>query len=38
MNLRISTAAAAVALTLAGTAIAATDPMVGGAAMFDNKN
>lgn len=38
MNLKLLSATAVVALTLVGGAIAATDPMVGGAAMYDSKN
>src|SRR6202035_1355887 len=38
MNLKLLSATAVVALALAGTAIAATDPMVGGAPMYDSKN
>src|SRR5665213_1957320 len=38
MNKTLMGATAALALMLGATAIAATDPMVGGAAMFDNKD
>src|SRR6202041_711677 len=38
MNLKLLSATAVVALTLVGGAIAATDPMVGGAPMYDSKN
>ena len=38
MNIRLLSAAAIVALTLGAGAIAATDPMVGGAAMYDTKD
>ena len=38
MKPKLMTAAALVALTLAGGAFAMNDPMVGGAAMYDSKN
>jgi uncharacterized surface protein with fasciclin (FAS1) repeats len=37
MNFKLLSATAVVALTLVGGAIAATDPMVGGAPMYDSK-
>jgi uncharacterized surface protein with fasciclin (FAS1) repeats len=38
MKIKLLATTAAFALTLAGGAMAVTDPMVGGAAMFDSKN
>src|SRR3984893_13755167 len=38
MTIKLLSTTAVVALALAGTAIAATDPMVGGAPMYDSKN
>lgn len=38
MKIKSLSAAAVVALSIAGGAIAASDPMVGGAAMYDSKN
>ena len=38
MNVKLLSASAVVALALAGGALAANDPMVGGAAMYDSKN
>ena len=38
MNIRLVSATAVVALTLGAGAIAALDPMVGGAPMYDTKN
>ena len=38
MNIRLVSATAVVALTLGAGAIAAMDPMVGGAPMYDTKN
>ena len=38
MNIKLLNAGAVIALAVAGGAIAASDPMVGGAPMFDNKN
>src|SRR5271154_2698843 len=38
MNIRLLTATAVIALTIGAGAMAAMDPMVGGAAMYPNKN
>jgi uncharacterized surface protein with fasciclin (FAS1) repeats len=38
MNIKLLSATAIVALSLAGAALAVNDPMVGGAAMYDSKN
>src|SRR5215470_19191392 len=38
MKIKLLNASAVIALAVAGGAIAASDPMVGGAPMFDNKN
>jgi uncharacterized surface protein with fasciclin (FAS1) repeats len=38
MNIRLVSATAVIALTLGAGAIAAMDPMVGGAPMYDTKN
>src|SRR5665213_986383 len=38
MNIKTLSSISILALTLTGTAVAATDPMVGGAAMYANKN
>ncbi|HUI19004.1 MAG TPA: fasciclin domain-containing protein [Alphaproteobacteria bacterium] len=38
MRIKLLNAAAAIALALAGTTFAASDPMVGGAAMYPSKN
>ncbi|HYB10270.1 MAG TPA: fasciclin domain-containing protein [Alphaproteobacteria bacterium] len=38
MRIKLLSAAAAIALSIAGGAVAASDPMVGGAAMYDSKN
>jgi len=38
MNIKLLKASAVIALAVAGGAIAASDPMVGGAPMFDTRN
>lgn len=38
MNIKLVSATAVIALTLGASALAAIDPMVGGAAMYDTKN